>query len=268
MERRVVYTVLTGGYDSLAQPRVTDARYDYVCFTDVVSEAAAGVWQLRPIPPVSTDMLCLSRYPKMHPHELLAEYEWSIYVDANVVILTHGFYDAVERCIREGVALAGLKHPFMDCAYEECLHVLLAGKERDVRAACREHEFLRHAAMPRHWGMYEANVILRHHADKRVRAQGEEWWHLFMGFAHRDQLAYSYTLYHAQLPFAYILPKADDRRYGHIEVRRHPEAPVTHKGLRHYVRVAALRILNALPFTWVYAVFNHVVAPLMSRDDR
>lgn len=34
MKKKVIYTVLVGGYDNLMQPQVIDDSFDYICFTD------------------------------------------------------------------------------------------------------------------------------------------------------------------------------------------------------------------------------------------
>ena len=69
---KVVYTVLTGGYDRLEQPKVTDPEYRYVCFTD--HAGTDGVWELREIPFEGSPVL-RARYAKMHPHLLLKEFD-------------------------------------------------------------------------------------------------------------------------------------------------------------------------------------------------
>ena len=47
---KVVYTCITGAYDTLRQPLATRPDWDYICFTDNSSEKSDGVWQLRPVP--------------------------------------------------------------------------------------------------------------------------------------------------------------------------------------------------------------------------
>ena len=51
--KKVIYTVLTGNYDRLAQPEVVDSAWDYVCFTDKAGQD--GVWKLREIPYASAN---------------------------------------------------------------------------------------------------------------------------------------------------------------------------------------------------------------------
>ena len=43
MAQKVIYTVLTGGYDHLQQPEVIDPDWDFVCFGDQDGQDLKGV---------------------------------------------------------------------------------------------------------------------------------------------------------------------------------------------------------------------------------
>ena len=91
MERVVIYTCIIGGYDELRQPLMPCSDVDYICFVGPGEKTSdrIGVWQIRElavgdIPSGSRkgrkglDAALLSRYPKMHPHVLLPEYDASL----------------------------------------------------------------------------------------------------------------------------------------------------------------------------------------------
>ena len=106
MNKFVVFTVLTGNYEAVQQPALTDSRFDYVLFTNDV-QSSAGVWSVRPIPEVITgDNKRLSRYPKTHPETLLADYKASLYLDANIQIRDQWVYDRVVELYEKGVEFA------------------------------------------------------------------------------------------------------------------------------------------------------------------
>ena len=94
--KKVIYTVLTGGYDRLTQPEAVRADYDYICFTDNPGKGSDGVWQLRPIPFETPDPITRARYAKLQPHVVLPEYDWSVFMDANLCITGDAFYEAAE----------------------------------------------------------------------------------------------------------------------------------------------------------------------------
>ena len=74
-KRFVVFTVITGGFDTVKQPRVLDPRFDYVLFTDSVTSPRRGIWSVREIKYDCKDLREKSRFPKIHPEVLLSEYE-------------------------------------------------------------------------------------------------------------------------------------------------------------------------------------------------
>ena len=92
MNKKVIYTCLVGNYDVLRQPLAIDESYDYVCFSNDIKEDRVGVWQIRPIPFVHEDKARLSRYVKILPHRALEDYEWSLWMDANIQITDKEFY--------------------------------------------------------------------------------------------------------------------------------------------------------------------------------
>ena len=173
MNRKVIYTCLTGGYDRLEQPAAIAPDWDYICFTD--REGQDGVWQLRKIPFDSPDPVIRSRYPKMLPHQVLPEYDYSVYLDANLCITGAEFYRIVDLCIVDGVDFAQVEHPKRDCVYEELRYCYLKDKI-DTRTAFRLHRQWTAEGLPRHTGLYENNLIFRAHNEPEVKTIDEAWW--------------------------------------------------------------------------------------------
>ena len=164
MNRFAIYTVSTGGYDEVKQPSVIDSRFDYILFTDNAMESMKlGVWQVRSIPYINEDKTRLSRYPKMHPEELLSEYAASLYLDANIQITGQSIYDRCVELYERGVDWAGRKHPYRDCIYDEAYYVYGLDTEKNIFRWCRR---LRNEGYPRHRGLFENNVIFRTHNER------------------------------------------------------------------------------------------------------
>ena len=203
----VLYTVLTGSYENLNQPKVVDSDFSYICFSDELKKQRDGVWELRKIPNVTTDTKILSRYPKMHPHILLEDFDYSVYIDANIELLDDTLYKSVKNIVSKNICLAGMKHQEVGCAYVEGLRIYTIGKERNIKTIIRTLRFLKREKFPYNYGMYEANVIFRNHHDPKVIKQCELWWDCYMKYVKRDQITYPYTLWKNKIPFNYILPE-------------------------------------------------------------
>lgn len=219
--KKVIYTVLTGNYDKLEQPRAVDSSYDYVCFTDKTGRD--GVWQLREIPFASDSPILRARWAKLHPHALLPEYDLSVFMDANLCIASPIFYDQVAAC---KAPLALLEHPQRDCVYEELRYCYLKDKI-STKAAFSQWKKLKGMDMPAHAGLYETNVVLRRHNLPEVAALDQLWWELLLDSGGtRDQLALTPALYRLGMEPALLLgPGLNARNVPYIRYTLHPGAP-------------------------------------------
>lgn len=212
MKKVAIYTVLTGGYDNLSQPSIVDDRFDYFCFSNDIEKENIGIWKVRKFPGNFSSKAIESRFPKMHPWEVLPEYDYSVYMDANVRIEAEGFYEAILGKIQSSISLSGIKHPFRNCAYVEGYEVFTYDLEKSMKTIISEMRFIRKEGLPRRYGMFEANVILRKHKDEKIKQQCELWWNMINKYSKRDQLSYSYTLWKLGIPFDYLIPEDQSAR--------------------------------------------------------
>lgn len=195
MDRIVIYTCIVGAYDELLQPLVVEEGMDYICFVGKgeLHPEKDGVWTVRELPFSLGDSTLDARYPKMHPHELLPEYDCSVWIDANVLVKD----GTLGRCARikaaAGVKYSGVPHPSRDCVYEE------AKKCRDMKYISwgklfRIWAFLFLHRFPRHAGLMENNLIFRRHNDQDIIAFDEFWWSMVVDFCRRDQISHGYCM--------------------------------------------------------------------------
>lgn len=194
MNKKVIYTCLVGNYDALPQPEVIDESFDYICFSDKVKEGKIGSWEMRTIPFAHNEQSCVSRYPKLLPHNVLAEYEYSVYIDANIQITHQSFYEAVNAKITSDCIVAQVRHtlPPIDCTYDE---ISYAYKYERVSfwQAWRHICYLRRNHFPCHFGLFENNLILRKHNDELVKTLSIQWWDEYLRGPHRDQFSLMYV---------------------------------------------------------------------------
>ena len=138
-----IYTCIIGAYDELQQPRVLEDGFDFICYVGRGEKTAEriGVWEIREIPESLGDPGLDSRWPKMHPHLLLPEYECSVWVDGNVALLDGTLYRAARIKQAAGVKYSGVTHPdhyqrLLEYIVPDVVHVLKDG--RIVRTGGRE----------------------------------------------------------------------------------------------------------------------------------
>lgn len=207
MNKKVIYTCLVGNYDVLRQPLVVDESYDYICFSNDIKEKRVGVWQIRQIPFECKDKVRLSRYVKILPHRVLADYDWSLWMDANIQITGKELYSILDSKITDGGKFYQVTHclPPCDCTYEEIKFAYLCGFS-GFRKTFLQYRHLKKNGFPAHWGLFENNFILRKHLDPLVRKVSEEWWTEFMSYTRRDQFNLMYVYWKNDLMPGLLLP--------------------------------------------------------------
>lgn len=223
MNKKVIYTCLVGNYDELLQPLVVDESFDYICFSNDIKEEKVGVWQIRPIPYSCKDNARLSRFVKILPHKVLSEYDWSLWMDANIQITGKELYDKFNEKIREGNLVSQVPHLFPpeDCTYDEIRYAYLCGRcgiVTSIKQYCR----LKREGFPAHFGLFENNVIFRKHNDGLVVAQSQHWWSEFCKYTKRDQFNLMYIFWKNNYYPDYLFgEKQNSRNVSFLQWREH-----------------------------------------------
>lgn len=193
MNNKVIYTSLTAGYDDLKQPASIQPDYDYICFSNDIPCSSVGVWQIRKIPFNSNNGTRLTRFPKLNPHIVLSDYEYSLWVDANLD-LADAIIERANQLVAENVPLAMLPHSDRTCVYQEarCLTRRLIDNPNIIfKQTC----FLLKSGLPENSGLFVCCCILRKHNHPEIKAFSETWWNLYLRYSYRDQMSVTYALW-------------------------------------------------------------------------
>lgn len=206
MKKAVIYTSLTGGYDNLPQYEVLDADFDYICFTnDYPAGSKVGQWEIRPIPIVLDDKTRLSRYVKLMPHAVFPDYEYSVWLDANLIITAQNIYDIIKQRINHKEIWCAVKHPLLDCIYDDA-HACIIGANVKFSDVAPQVKFLQQEKFPRHYGLYENNFIIRNHNAFSVKEIDSTWWEIYLQYSKRDQLSLCYIFWKKNFTPTLIFP--------------------------------------------------------------
>ena len=202
----VVYTCITGGYDTLPLHAYRDERWDYVCFTDsqtLLEEGSINGWQIRPLAYSASDNARNARWHKMHPHVLFPDCGVSLWLDGNILPLNAFAFDRADDLIAGGISLSAPPHPWRSDIYEEAEEVIRA--RRDWPEIVRTQISLyKQDGFPRGTGLNETGLIFRQHHDVLVVKLMEEWFSWVLHYSRRDQLSFNYLLWkhsYETLPF-------------------------------------------------------------------
>ena len=241
MPTKAIYTCIVGGYDDVLQPEVVDPSFDYLLFVPSGSRlpSSIGVWQVREFGYLGPDATTTSRYPKMNPHLLLSQYDYTLWMDGNLSIVDRAFYDAVNVCIARGDIYAGVRHVLRDCVYDDAVSCVHAMRD-DFCHIFRTVRFLLSEGFPRHYGLFENNIILRRQ-DPKVSAFNAMWWQLFLDYPRRDQFVAPYCLRALSLQPTLLLPEGQSAKTSAwLRYEAHLEGPKSF--WRHWYDYFACRV--------------------------
>ena len=190
----VIYTVITGGFDTIKQPTVIDPRFDYILFTDTVTEDKLGVWSVRAIAYDCPDTRKKSRFPKIRPESVLSEYQASLYIDGNIRICSQWGYDRCIELADQGTEWAGIKHQGRKCLYDEINAIIGLGWVHDYEVL-DWYRFLKKDGLPEQNDMFENNIIFRLNTENVRAVDSLWWWTIEKDYVKRDQFSLMWALW-------------------------------------------------------------------------
>jgi hypothetical protein len=189
-ERICVFTALFDGYDELRPPAYKPPGVDFICFSD--RPLAAVGWDVRLVDLRGSPAM-KNRRLKILPYERLAEYDCSLYLDSNVVLL--GDPSHLYRRWLRGQPFVAWRHPQRSSAFDE-LEVLLASSRAAPSGIIDQYVFFAEQGVPGYLPMIEANFLWRDHRDAQVRTLMERLWdHLTSHQSWRDQPGLAYLMW-------------------------------------------------------------------------
>lgn len=199
-----IYTVSTGGYDSIKEPIYVDDSFDYYVFTnaDIPEDS---VWRKISAKNLKPGMTSLeqARFLKTHPHNYFGDYEYSIFIDGNVQI-TADIKPLIYTMVQSKKIIAIHQHNIRNCAYHEGRIIWAQGraKLRDIRKQLGSYK---KEGFPKNYGLFETNIVIRKHSDPKCVAIMETWWNEIDKFTKRDQLSFTYSLWKNNVDSNFVL---------------------------------------------------------------
>lgn len=211
-----VYTAPFGSSVTL-MPQKKFPGVDFICFADKPRNAKGWTEKIVPLP-VENDFRRSSRYYKTHPHIFLKEYDYSIWIDANIILIK-----SPELLIKKEMLNAdmlGFDHSQTirdprNCIYEE-YEALINLKDKsgsikdDAEVMKRQIEMIRADGYPANNGLIKSCVLVRKHNEQAVIKLMDNWWRFIKNLSNRDQLSFNYVAWKNNFNIRYL--KGDARR--------------------------------------------------------
>ncbi len=195
--KKVIYTCITNNYDDLYELSAyyyTDTCWDYICYTDneeYIRQGRIGIWEIRPLYYTDLDNSRNNRWHKTHPHILFPDYEESVYIDANINILTPKFFNLVNST-NDDILLP--IHSSRVCLYKELDWAEEMGFDRKEKIQ-EQYSIIKKSGFPENYGMFENNIIYRKHHKQEIIDMMEEWWSFIKDYCQRDQTSLAYLFW-------------------------------------------------------------------------
>lgn len=198
-----VYTCVTGNYDQPQEPLFKPGNVDYILVTDSPL-TSTGAWKcmdiraIRGIPVLDDSRV--SRYVKLHPHLFLHDYDYSIYIDGNIE--TVGDMRYLIHFLNQYGFVSNL-HRNRDCIYEE-FKKCVRGRKDNLQTMHTQIDTYRSAGMPEHYGLIEANLLVRDQHNPICIEIMERWWQEILKHSGRDQISLPFVLWEMGIPVSEI----------------------------------------------------------------
>ena len=204
--KKAIYTCITNRYDNLFVHTYINNDWDYICFTDdkyLIDAKMYGNWIIKPLYNNNIDNTRISRWHKLHPHIVLKDYDYSLWIDGNIDIKTSYIFECVDKVRDKNIDLSIPPHFERDCIYDEARVVIKdkIDKEDIVR---KQINLYKELGFPEHYGLNETNLIYRNHNNEKIISLMEEWWYFIENYSKRDQLSLSYVLWKNNMSLNYL----------------------------------------------------------------
>lgn len=188
-----VYTAIFGKSDEIKEPLYKPDNIDYYIITDQ-EVPVNSLWKKVEYNNIFFEdfsNIYKNRYCKLFPNEFFNDYDYSIYVDGNILILAD-----ISNLLNEieDKSIGIFSHPYRDDIYSEAAAVVYLNnaKPKDVKTQIRAYK---KDGFPPKYGLFENSLIVRAHNNFECIQVMKAWWNQLTTYTSRDQLSLMYVLW-------------------------------------------------------------------------
>ena len=229
--RIVVFTENIGDYDTL-KPINKYENTTCVAFLDKDVEIEGwNIININDYPHISglKDVKLICKYVRTHPNELLPEHDYSIHIDANMV-LTEDPNKIVDEIVETNTEIMVFRHHKRNSIYEEGEKCIESKLDSETIIFDQMEKY-------RNFGigndLYECGLMLRKNT-KSIKKFDDIWWEEIRRYSKRDQLSFPYATQLAGVSVGTF--KIEDRRKSNLikidKDKRGNYIPTPHKKTR------------------------------------
>lgn len=217
MNKTAIYTAIFGNKDECIKPSFVTPECDFICFTD--HDMRSDVWRMVKVEPILNDPTRSARHYKILAHRFLSDYEYSIWVDGNMLV--RGDVTRLVDAYLASHPMAVYDHaqtrmdPRNSVAQEVAALIARAAKRKEdnVEMVKKQLEQYRKEGFPDTNGLISSMVMLRKHHHPDVVKAMEGWWKEIQTYSNRDQVSFNYVAWKHKLDFIYMNGDSRDNKF-------------------------------------------------------
>jgi len=191
-----IYTAIYGGYDSLKEQPVQSIACDYICFTDN-PDLKSDTWKIKVSDVANQHPRMKAKYFKIMSHDVLPEYDLTVWIDGSAQILTTDFVKDLITMAKKDKLMV-FRHPEnRDCIYQEAEYCKDMPKYRGL-PIMDQVRYYQMRGYPEHNGLMACGLVYRTNDLSNVQFNNA-WWEENKMWTYQDQLSFPYCLWKLSL---------------------------------------------------------------------
>lgn len=191
-----VYSCILGKYDDIHEPLYKSENVDYYMFTDQTIKNKNTEWIIIDVNTLGLvgNNVYINRYIKFHPNDFFPDYDYSIYIDGNISIISD--IEDICKSMKNSNKFLGLhRHNQRDCIYVEADAINhLSRFNGIVDLVKKQIRNYKKEGFPNHYGLFENSIIVREHNNSQCIKLMNDWWNEYKKYPTRDQLSLPYII--------------------------------------------------------------------------
>lgn len=227
-KKYAIYTAIFGEYDELNEP-IFDSlldEADFFCFTDIKNLSSSKIKVIK-VDKTYNDQRKSARYIKIKGHEVLAGYEYVIWLDASFTLNIRSISEFNLNAFL-AFPVVTFRHPFRNCLYEEALICVYAYRDFYFRILKQVISY-KIKGMPLNYSLYETGITIFNNSHPDSFILREKWWNEINKGSLRDQIALPFCLWKYNLIAGRLEGNNLDNKYS--TYHEHKQQPYSEKPL-------------------------------------
>ena len=198
MNKKCVYTCITGDYDKVNELNNKEIGFDYYLFTNN-KKINSTTWNVIYINDEELDNVRLARKIKILGHDILKKYSMLVWIDGSISIKDNLEEFIYQYCDFNKFDFIGFKHSRRNCLYEEAYECMKLQKD-SFSIIESQIENYKKQNYPVNNGLIETGVFIRKN-NTRCNKIMKLWFDEVKKFSYRDQISFNYIAYKYKLKY-------------------------------------------------------------------